>query len=292
MGPTWLFLIWENSNVSDGNTFTLRPVRDVPHALEQFDAVERMLAGRTPALFLDYDGTLTDIVPRPEDAVLSESARAVVRRVADILPTAVVSGRDRPDVENLVGLSGLTYAGSHGFDVELPKGTHLEPPIAGDWTATLDACETRLHAGLDPIPGTLVERKKFSIAAHYRQVADADYPAFRAVLDEVEAAFPDLKEKTGKKIFELQPNIDWHKGKCVLWLMRALTLDGPEFAPLFLGDDVTDEDAFQALQTVEGGFGVVVSGPEDDGTDRRTAAAFRVFTPDEALALLQRLARL
>lgn len=80
------------------------------------------------------------------------------------------------------------------------------------------------------------------------------------------------------------------KGNAVLWLMKALKLDRPDVAPLFLGDDVTDEDAFRALQTVNGGFGVVVSGPEDDNTGRETAAAFRVSDPGEVLTLLQRLA--
>lgn len=122
-------------------TFVHRPVEQVPHALETFDAVCEALGGRTPALFLDYDGTLTGIVSRPEDAVLTDDARAIVKAVADALPTAVVSGRDRPDVEKLVGIAGLIYAGSHGFDVELPEGGHLEPPVAGDWTDTLDACE-------------------------------------------------------------------------------------------------------------------------------------------------------
>lgn len=273
-------------------TFIHRPVAGVPHALTTFDALRDDLKGRTPALFLDYDGTLTGIVPRPEDAVLSAEARDLVRRVAEKLTVCVVSGRDRPDVEALVGIDGLVYAGSHGFDVELPEGGQLENPVSGDWTDTLDACEARLHEGLDPIEGALVERKKFSIACHYRLVADADYPAFRSVLDAVEADFPDLKEKTGKKVFEIQPAIDWHKGKCVLWLMQALGLDRPDVAPLFLGDDVTDEDAFRALQTVDGGMGIVVSGPEDDATDRRTAAAYRVSDPDEVLTLLRRLADL
>ncbi|SOD99870.1 trehalose-phosphatase [Caenispirillum bisanense] len=273
------------------DTFTHRRVADVPHALDDPQALAAALGGRTPALFLDYDGTLTPIVPRPEDAVLSDAARAVVRRVAAVLPVAVVSGRDRPDVERLVAIDGLIYAGSHGFDVEVPGGGTLENPVSGDWSQTLDAAERALHAGLDAIDGAQVERKKFSIAAHYRRIADADYPAFRAVLDEVGGRFPDLKEKPGKKVFELQPAIDWHKGKCVLWLLQALDLDRPDVAPLFLGDDVTDEDAFRALQTVDGGLGILCADPAEDPA-RETAAAFRVDDPDQILTLLARLAGL
>lgn len=276
--------------MSDTEGFIHRPVDEAPNALTAFNALRDRLAGRKPALFLDYDGTLTAIVSRPEDAVLTDEARAIVREVAGRLPVAVVSGRDRPDVEKLVGIDGLIYAGSHGFDVELPEGGQLQNPISGNWTETLDACEARLHEGLDPIKGALVERKKFSIACHYRLVNDDDYPRFRDVLDTVEADFPDLQEKTGKKVFELQPNIDWHKGKCVLWLIDALKLNRPDVAPMFFGDDVTDEDAFRALQAVDGGLGVVVSGPEDNGTDRVTAAAYRVADPDEVLMLLRRLA--
>jgi len=272
---------------SHADDATLRPVEQVLHALERFDHLTAELAGRRPAAFLDYDGTLTPIVQRPEMAVLSERGRAVVDAMAKRLPVAVVSGRDRPDVEKLVGLDDVIYVGSHGFDIVVPSGERVENPIGGDYAPLLDEVERRLVAGFAPIDGAQVERKKFSIAAHYRNVADADYARFRQVLDAVEADYDDIKEKTGKKVFELQPKLDWDKGKAVLWLLKALEMEGPDLVPMFFGDDVTDEDAFAALQGR--GLSVIVADREDDGTGRRTAATFRVHDTDELLTLLARL---
>lgn len=272
---------------SPAESASLRPVEDVPHALERFDELTAALDGRRPAVFLDYDGTLTPIVQRPEMAVLSPRGRAVVDTMARRLPVAVVSGRDRPDVEKLVGLDDVIYVGSHGFDIVVPSGERVENPIGGDFAPLLDEVERRLAAGLGPIAGAQVERKKFSIAAHYRNVADADYARFRAVLDTIEADYDDIKEKTGKKVFELQPKLDWDKGKAVRWLLEALELDRPDLVPMFFGDDVTDEDAFAALQGL--GLSVIVSDRDDEGTGRRTAATFRVYDTDELLTLLERL---
>ncbi len=279
--------------MSDSETPILRLVEEVPHALNHSDAFEAALAGRRPAVFLDYDGTLTPIVQRPELAILSDRGRQVVSELATRLPTAVVSGRDRPDVERLVALDELTYVGSHGFDIVVPGGRQVDNPIAGDFTPLLDEVEAKLVEGLGPIPGAQVERKKFSIAAHYRNVADADYARFREVLDGVVNDHDGIKEKTGKKVFELQPKLDWDKGKAVLWLLEALEInhnDGvpiDDIVPMFFGDDVTDEDAFGALQGQ--GLSVIVSDREDEGTGRRTAASFRVYDTEELLTLLERL---
>lgn len=272
---------------SPAESASLRPVEDVPHALERFDELTAALDGRRPAVFLDYDGTLTPIVQRPEMAVLSDRGRGVVNAMSKKMPVAVVSGRDRPDVEKLVGLDDVIYVGSHGFDIVVPSGERVENPIGGDFAPLLDEVERRLAAGLGPIAGAQVERKKFSIAAHYRNVADADYARFRAVLDTIEADYDDIKEKTGKKVFELQPKLDWDKGKAVRWLLEALELDRPDLVPMFFGDDVTDEDAFAALQGL--GLSVIVSDRDDEGTGRRTAATFRVYDTDELLTLLERL---
>ena len=205
--------------MTDNDNAGRQPLADVPHALDDIGALQAAIGDRTPAIFLDYDGTLTPIVERPEWAVLSPDDRAVVEALAQKLPVAVVSGRDRPDVENLVGIESLTFAGSHGFDIRTADGKSVEHAGWDRFGPMLDDTENRLHALLDLIDGAQIERKKFSIACHYRRVADDDYPKFRTSLDKILAAKPDLKEKTGKKVFELQPRIDWDKGKAVDYLL-------------------------------------------------------------------------
>ena len=100
--------------------------RELPSALSRLGEIARRLAGRRPVVFLDYDGTLTPIVARPELAILSHGMRSQVEALSRHCPVAIVSGRDRGDVEKLVGLPELVYAGSHGFDIAGPGGMALE----------------------------------------------------------------------------------------------------------------------------------------------------------------------
>ena len=271
--------------MTDSNETGRRPLADVPHALDDIDALLAAIGDRTPAIFLDYDGTLTPIVERPEWAVLSDEDRTVVQTLSQKVPVAVVSGRDRPDVENLVGIQNLTFAGSHGFDIRTADGESLEHAGWDRFGPMLDDTENRLHALLDPIDGAQIERKKFSIACHYRRVSDEDYPRFRTALEKILAAKPDLKEKTGKKVFELQPRIDWDKGKAVDYLLGALKLDDAGHVPMFFGDDVTDEDAFRSLQ----GRGPCVICADLHDADRTTYASFRVDDVPQVISLLRRL---
>ncbi len=95
-------------------------VRDLPRALGN-ESLTRRLAECRPAVFLDYDGVLTPIVPRPEDAVISDGMRTVVRELASRCPVCVVTGRDRAVVQQLMGIDDLVVAGSHGFDIWTPQ---------------------------------------------------------------------------------------------------------------------------------------------------------------------------
>ncbi len=102
-----------------------KTISELPDALEHRDEIARRLAGKRLAVFLDYDGTLTPIVARPDLAVLSEAMRQVVRDLAGRCTVAIVSGRDREDVQKLVALDQLIYAGDHGFDISGPAGLSI-----------------------------------------------------------------------------------------------------------------------------------------------------------------------
>lgn len=255
---------------------------DLPDALARFDDVERRLGGRSPAIFLDYDGTLTPIVSRPELAVLDDDMRTSLRKLSQLLPVAIISGRDRADVESLVGLPNLVYAGSHGFDIAGPGGLRREYEGAENFAPVLREAELRLRAALGGIEGVLVEPKRYAIAVHYRLVDDKDVSAVEKAFDAALREAGSLRRTEGKKVFELRPSLDWDKGKAVLWLLTELGLDGAGIMPIYIGDDDTDEDAFAAL--AERGIAILVA-----DRPRSTRARYRLDSPQAVGAFLHRL---
>ena len=257
-------------------TATTRRTTELPSAL---DAIEPLLE-RAPRVLvcLDYDGTLTPIASRPEQAVLDNATRHLVREIAELCPTAIVSGRDRRDVERRVQVPEAFYVGSHGFDVAGPETRPLQLAIGDPYLPSLDAAEALLRDGVARIPGALIERKRFTIATHSRLVARELLPEIGALVDEVLERFPDLRREPGKEVVEIQPNVAWDKGKSVLWLQEALGLE--DALAMHVGDDITDETVFAVL--ADAGAGISV-GTED----RVTAARWRLRDPDEVAALLR-----
>ena len=250
------------------------------NALERWDEIERRLAGRRPAVFLDYDGTLAPITPRPELATLPEPTRTVLRRLAEHSPVAILSGRGREDVAALVGLDELTYAGSHGFDI---AGPTLRREVGEGIPERIEEASEKLRSRLGGIAGVLVEPKRFSVAVHFRLADPADLPRIEGAVDAVRAERQDLRKVPGRKIFELRPDVDWDKGHALLWLLETLHADA-DAVPLYLGDDVTDEDAFRAI--ADRGIGILVA-----GESRETAAAYSLRSTEEVRAFLEKLAK-
>jgi trehalose-phosphatase len=254
----------------------------IPSALDSLDLIRHQLAGHRLAVFLDYDGTLTPIVSRPDLAVLSDEMRATLHDLAAACTVAIVSGRDRRDVESLVQIGSLVYAGSHGFDIAGPSGLDMQHEEGARHQPALQDAADRLERRVGDIEGALIERKKYAVAMHYRLVADEDLPAIDYAVEEVAARHPDLRRTGGKKVYELRPRIAWDKGRAVMWLLRALDLESPDVLPFYLGDDETDEDAFRALE--KRGIGVLVA--EQPGDSR---AHYLLRDPEEARVFLRHL---
>ncbi len=257
----------------------------LPSALDRMEEIERRLRGKRPAVFLDYDGTLTPIVPRPEDARITAEMRRTVEELAGRCPVAIVSGRDLPNVRQLAGIEGIVYAGSHGFDIAGPAGMKMELQQGTDYLPALDRAETELHRRLDGIDGAQVERKKFAIAVHYRRVAEGRVAEVEKAVNEVLEHSGRLRRTGGKMIFELRPDLDWDKGKALCWLLKKLDLDRREVVPLYIGDDLTDEDALRELE----GRGIGILIPDEE---RPTHAGYALADPGEVRIFLQRLAAL
>ena len=240
---------------------------------------------RRGTVCLDYDGTLTPIVERPELAVLSEEVREVLGRLSQLTPVTIVSGRDAEVVRTLVALDKLGYVGSHGLDIVGPAvaGPRLRLVVGTEFLGELDVVEEELRRRAGSFAGVLIERKRFSISTHVRQATPADRPAIEAIVDELRLAHPTLRREGGKLLYELRPDVDWDKGRAVRWLLDGLGRDSSD--ALYVGDDLTDETAFVALDAPAPT--VVVADTEGD---RPTAARFWLRGPDDVLTLLQRLA--
>ena len=250
----------------------------IPLALEHVQEIAR--SGERLAVFLDYDGTLTPIVSHPEDAWLSESMRQTLASLAARLPVAILSGRDLDDVRGRVLVDGIVYAGSHGFDIAGAGGLRRE--LGAAFLPVLNSAETELREALDEILGAQLERKHFSVAAHYRNVNEDDAFKVAAAVDAVAAGHRELRRIDGKKVYELLPDIDWNKGKAVLWLLETLELERGSALPIFIGDDRTDEDAFNALE--KRGVGILVSEQPQE-----TAASYCLNNPEEVEHFLRAL---
>ena len=269
-----------------------RQIGDLPHALSAGVALARRFVGKQLVVFLDYDGTLTAIRDRPEDAVISANMREAVRRLAEQVPVCVVSGRDRRVVQELMDLDTLIVAGSHGFDIWSPSRKAIQREEGASFEGLLRALETRLRAELANLPGALVEPKKRSVAVHFRLVPEEQRLRVKEVIDAILSEYlEEFKVTPGKMVFEIQPRLDWDKGKAVLYLLGALGLDRDDVVSVYLGDDITDEDAFRAL--AGRGIGIFVGSADDPETANRTTDAEYVLnTMGEVEEFLNRLADL
>jgi len=194
------------------------------------------------AIFLDVDGVLAPIVPRPEDARVPEATRGELRRLAQgYALVACISGRPGEDARMVVGVPELTYVGNHGLELE---------PDAGEWAA-------RLARFLSELDWPRVENKGLTAALHFRGLDDDEA---RRTLDAIaqHAEEAGFVARYGRKVLELVPPLEADKGTAV---QRLLEEHGLERA-LYAGDDTTDLDAFAALERLPLGVRIAVTSPE------------------------------
>ncbi|MBD3246307.1 MAG: trehalose-phosphatase [Candidatus Omnitrophica bacterium] len=242
---------------------------------------ETFFSGKEIVFFLDYDGTLTPIVDRPQDAVISDEMRREIEKLAKSYTVAIVSGRMREDVESLAGIKDIFYAGSHGFDIRGPGFSMVLPEVEA-LIPTIDEIIRQLKERLKGIEGALIEEKKFSVAVHYRLVAREECAAIAQCVEEIVDAHPRLRCMHGKKVFEILPALDWNKGKAVRWIMKTLQKNWSDSLIVYIGDDTTDEDAFRVVRT-RGATILVAAQPKPSSAD------FRISSPDEVKSFFQQM---
>ncbi len=228
--------------------------RGVPSVLENLPLVRQSIGRRTPVFFLDFDGTLAPIAPRPELAHMAPEMKHVLEALSLHHVVCVASGRGLADLVQKVGMRNIYYAADHGYRVLGPEGTGIDFEVAPGGREKLEAASYAIEQRLRDIPGAVVETKGVSLSVHYRQVAEPDRPLVERVVAEVAEATPGLRLTAGKLVHELLPDADWDKGRAIMWILGRLRYGRKDACPLCLGDDLTDEDMFQATR----GWGVSV----------------------------------
>jgi trehalose 6-phosphate phosphatase len=200
-------------------------------------------------LGLDFDGTLAPIVTDPAQARMPEETRAALQGLV-LQPrttVAIISGRACEDLRSRVQLD-VIVAGNHGLEI-VAGNTRWHHPIALNWQPAVHEMCGDLSRLTAEIEGVLVEDKGPTASLHYRNVAPADTPRLLEILNAVVASHSDhFFVRSGKKVFEILPRVQWDKGSAVLMILEWLrATEGPEVVVCYIGDDSTDECAFQKL---------------------------------------------
>jgi len=209
--------------------------------------------GMKPILFLDYDGTLTPIVNRPEHARLAPVSRKTLSVLANNpqWTVVVISGRKLADIKKRVGIKGLIYVGNHGLEME-GCGVRFLHPQALKTQKVMRLLVRRLNRKFAGLSGIQVEDKVYTLSIHYRRASSKAVLLAQRLLC---SSLTDVLKKGsvslthGKKVWEVRPKVDWNKGTAVDYLRKFLTEKDNKTRTLFyFGDDVTDESAFKTLR--------------------------------------------
>jgi trehalose 6-phosphate phosphatase len=249
-------------------------------------AIQERRGGRRLLLCCDFDGTLVEFQADPAAVWLPEERRGLLQRFVDHprASVGIVSGRRLADIRERTGLAEPAwFAGLHGLEIE-GGGEHFVHPQVAEARALVQGLSRVLAPRVAGRPGAFIENKDLSVAVHFRESP----PAVQA---EVASAFEQLTRPAietgrlrvmhGSSVLELLPNIPWNKGDAVRWIDERVRRHGGPVLPVYLGDDVTDQDAFRELE----GRGIRVA-----ASNRVTGGDFEVDGPAGITALLAALA--
>ena len=207
----------------------------------------RIRAARLISLFLDFDGTLVPIAPVPGFPALDPEVAGTLALLAsqESLVTTIISGRAIEDLYARIRLARLIYAGNHGLEI-FGRDLGFVEPLASARRGPLEKLCDELRAELYTFPGVLVEAKGLTAAVHYRMAAEEDRAEIQNIVYTSAAHYGALfRVNPGRKVYDIVPRTDWHKGRAVQWINQHL--NGSGLLSVYLGDDISDEDAFCIL---------------------------------------------
>ncbi len=215
----------------------------------------RILLRENPILlFLDFDGTLAAVVDHYKKATILKESEMILKKIIQDPEclVSIVSGRALADVKKRVGLKNIVYSGNHGLEVQGPGIKYTLFTKVGI-KELIRNIKSHLIKNVGKISGVLIEDKKLTLSVHYRKVKQADLAVLEKLFwGSVDGYLKnrDIRVNVGKKVFEINPNVKWDKGKVILWLIDDFQRknSGQKMFSVFIGDDETDETAFKALK--------------------------------------------
>jgi trehalose-phosphatase len=215
--------------------------------------IKQLLSNRLIFLFIDYDGTVTPIREKPAHALISKRAKELLYALSKNprCKLAVISGRSLKDLSRIVGLDNVIYSGNHGLEIKGPQ-VRFRSPVSKKHKAILEQINRNLRNKLRSIKGVLIENKGLSLSIHYRLVAPKNIQLVKTIFCEATVFHlwrNEIRVRAGKMVIEVCPPVDWDKGKAVLWLLQNMSFcNNVPVMPVYIGDDLTDEDAFKLLK--------------------------------------------
>jgi trehalose-phosphatase len=221
------------------------------YLFDHWDSIQKQIKNRKLALFLDYDGTLSPIVKTPQLAKTPARIKKLLKKISSnpSFKIAIISGRALGDLKRKVGIKKIIYSGNHGLEIEAFGKTIKNKAIKGYKRIHEQIC-FKLKSDLSDIRGKIIEDKGLTLSLHYRLMAPKDIGIFKR---KVNLATKDFKKKglitinQGKKVIEIKPKVNWNKGKAVSLLLSKINRNTQRYYPVYIGDDVTDNDAFKVL---------------------------------------------
>jgi len=241
-----------------------------------------LASSRPIFLFLDYDGTISEINPIPANATPVSGAREIIQRISahrDRIRVAIVSGREIDEVQRLSLLQdNLMFVGAHGLEIMEGNGQRWIVTDVKEFMPDLTAVREWLRETVPPNSGFIVEDKHIAIALHYRNAPPELIAKLRQDLENFVSSNTRLAMRSGKMVLEVIPP-EAGKGFAVSFLLQRAEGDP---IPVYFGDDTTDEDAFFALR--RNGITVLVS-----PNPRPTWARYYVQNPTQVIEALSEL---
>jgi len=257
------------------------------HIFNVWQNIERRLwLAKEVFLLLDFDGTLTPIVDRPEDAELPREIGRILKLLSRKkgFKVAIISGRSLSDLKAKIKMRNIIYVGNHGLEIGRGGEIFIYPEALKS-IRTMKELKKILQKELGSIEGMILEDKRVGLAIHYRMVKSSEVPKLKRSVGKIFKPFlekGEIKISYGKKILEARAPIFWDKGKAASMLLDSFKQKNP--LSIYLGDDRTDEDAFSVLD----GKGLTVF----VGKPRKSKAKFFLKNVGEVRVFLKRLSAL